>query len=78
VYERGYSRLEISRLKGTRVPSFSSVDKSVVRKLIRLVEARIEATAGAAFDIEKSMDLLVADLYGLDSNQRRLIGVEAG
>jgi hypothetical protein len=54
------------------------VDKSVVRKLIRLVEARIEATAGAAFDIEKSMDLLVADLYGLDSNQRRLIGVEEG
>jgi methylase of polypeptide subunit release factors len=78
VYERGYSRLEISRLKGTRIPSFSSVDKSVARRLIRLVEARIEATAGAAFDIEKSMDLLIADLYGLDSNQRRLIGVEEG
>src|ERR1035438_4320724 len=74
VYQRGYSRLEVSRFGGTRVPSFSSVDKSIARKLIRLVGARIEAVGDKALEIERTIDEISADLYGLSRNQRKIVG----
>jgi len=75
VYDRGYSRLEVATLKGIRTPAFSSVDRGVARKLVRLVENRIEATAAAALELEDSIDDLVADLYGLTSDERRIVGM---
>lgn len=76
VYGRGYSRLELSTLKGTRIPSFSSVDRSIARTIIRLVETRIETVGPAAFEIENDIDNFVADLYRLDPQERKITGMQ--
>lgn len=76
IYDRGYSRLELSTLRGVRLPAFSSVDASAARKIIRLVESRIEATASAALAIENSIDDIVADLYGLNAEEKKLVGMQ--
>ena len=76
IYDRGYSRLEISTLRGVRIPVFSSVDGSVTRKIARLVESRIEATGHPALDIENAIDEVIADLYGLNADERRFVGMQ--
>jgi len=75
IYDRGYSRLEGATLKGIRIPAFSSVDRNISRKLVRLVENRIEATGATALEIEDTIDDLVADLYGLTAAERRIVGI---
>ncbi len=72
-YERGYSRLEVSRLRGTRIPTFKSADKSAARRLIRAVEARLESQGKPALELEREMDDIVADLYHLSLVERNLI-----
>ena len=73
VYEHGYSRLELSRLRGTRIPAFKSVDKASARKLIRAVEARLKAHGKQAFDLEGEIDEIVSDLYGLSVSERKML-----
>jgi methylase of polypeptide subunit release factors len=73
IYERGYSRLELSRLRGTRIPTFKSADKVAVRRLIRAVEARLESHGKSAFELEGEIDDIVADLYDLSPTERDLI-----
>lgn len=72
-YERGYSRLEISRLRGTRIPTFKSAEKTAARRLIRAVEARLQSQGKPAFELEGEIDGIVADLYGLGETERVLI-----
>jgi methylase of polypeptide subunit release factors len=72
-YERGYSRLEVARLRGTRIPTFKSADKGAARRLIRAVEARLQSHGKPAFELEGEIDDIVADLYGLDGAERSLI-----
>jgi len=76
VYDRGYSRLELSTLGSTRIPSFSSADRGLVRSIIRLAEARLEATGNSALQLEREIDDLVADLYGLNASERLSIGLD--
>jgi hypothetical protein len=66
IYQHGYSRLEMARLRGTRIPSFQSVDKGAARRLIRVVEARLHSQGKAAFELED-------DLYNLDANERAMM-----
>lgn len=75
IYDRGYSRLEISTLRAVRVPAFSGVEPGAVRNIIRLVERRIEATGSEALEIENVLDELVADLYGLSREERKVVGI---
>jgi hypothetical protein len=60
-------------LRGTRVPSFSKVDKAAARKLIRAVEARLSSRGKAAFDLEAEIDEVAGELYGLTSTDREII-----
>jgi hypothetical protein len=75
VYDRGYSRLEGPTLSAVRVPAFKSVDATIARKIVRLVEIRIEATGTVALNREDEIDELVADLYGLDARERKIVGM---
>jgi methylase of polypeptide subunit release factors len=72
-YERGYSRLEIARLRGTRIPRFKAVDKGAARRLIRAAEARLHSHGKAAFELEDEIDDIVGDLYNLSPSERNLI-----
>jgi hypothetical protein len=76
VYDRGYSRLELATLKGVRVPSFGRLDRGTVRRIIKLVEARLEASGSKAFELEAEIDEIVADLYGLTPEERQVVGME--
>lgn len=73
VYDRGYSRLELARLRGTRIPAFKSVDKGAARRLIRAVEARLQAQGMPAFELEREIDDIVSDLYNLDPRERQVL-----
>ena len=73
VYEHGYSRLEISRLRGTRIPAFKSADRTAARRLIRAVEARLQAQGRSAFELEGEIDEIVSDLYNLDASERKML-----
>ena len=58
-YQRGYARLEVGTLSKTRVPDPSRVDLAVIRRLVRLVDERLEAKDARAFEIEAEIDDLV-------------------
>jgi hypothetical protein len=75
IYDRGYSRLEKATLEGVRVPAFATVDSIVARRLIRLVESRLESAGPKAVECEDSIDDLVADLYGLNASERKIVGM---
>ncbi len=75
VYERGYSRLEVATLSETRIPSFWSVATAPRGRILRLVDARLTASGEAALRIEQELDDLIADLYGLSSQDKAIVGV---
>ncbi len=66
----------MSTLSSTRVPDPLGVDKALLRKVIRLVDERLQTRGQDAFLIEKQIDEIVADLYSLTPAERRLVGFE--
>lgn len=75
-YQRGYSRLEAKTLGSTRIPNPVKVDPIVLRRLVRLVDERLEAVGPKVFSIEEEIDEIVADLYALTVSERRLVGLK--
>jgi len=75
-YQRGYSRLEARTLGRTRIPNPLKVDPIIVRRLVRLVDERIETAGPKMFSLEGDIDEVVADLYGMTPSERRLVGME--
>ena len=75
-YQRGYSRLEAKTLGSTRIPNPLRVDPVVLRRLVRLIDERLEAAGVKTFSIESEIDEIVADLYALTAAERRLVGMK--
>jgi type I restriction-modification system DNA methylase subunit len=75
-YSRGYSRLEKNTLAITPIPAPTDVDISIMRQLLRLVDVRLDATGPEAFDAERQIDRLVAEIYQLSLQEKELIGME--
>lgn len=69
--------LEPKTLKQTPVPDPTKIDRRLLRSLISLVEERLEKTGATARTVEKQIDQLVADLYGLNGEERVVIGMES-
>jgi type I restriction-modification system DNA methylase subunit len=74
VYQRNYAMLEVKTLLKTPVPDPASIESKVLRRLISLVEKRLGTSGELALKIEKKIDAIVADCYGLTDRQRRAIG----
>ena len=74
-YSRGYSRLEVATLKRTPVPDPATMDRTLVREIIRLVSERIESVGPRLLEMERKLDERVADAYGLSVTERRLVGI---
>ena len=68
--------LEPKTLKGTPTPDPTQVPPETMWRLLRLVDKRIVASESVALDIEREIDVLVADLYELSSKERRILGME--
>ena len=76
VYRGGYVKLEPGTLKKTPVPDPARVPPAIKRRILALVDERLSLSGIAAVDVEKQIDKLVADLYGLSSQERRALGME--
>jgi hypothetical protein len=68
--------LEPKTLKRTPVPDPAKVPLAKKRRLLTLLDERLSLSASAAVKIEKQIDELVAELYGLSSHERQAIGME--
>ncbi len=66
--------LEPKTLKNIPIPDPADVPSNIKRKLLSLVEKRMAKTT--APEIEKEIDLLVAKIYGLSSDELKEIGME--
>lgn len=75
-YQSGYAMLEPKTLKTTPVPDPTQVDPLIMRRLLKLVDNRLSAVGAKAIEHERQIDMLVADLYGLSTQERRVLGLE--
>jgi methylase of polypeptide subunit release factors len=76
VYRGGYVMLEPKTLKKTPVPDPTQISPVTKRRLLALVDRRLLLSGPDALDVEKQIDALVADLYGLSSQERQALGME--
>ena len=76
VYSNNYAMLEIKTLNRTPVPDPARIDPTVLKRLIDFAERRMYSTGLEALDIERQMDSLIADLYMLSREERRVLGIE--
>lgn len=75
-YRGGYVMLEPKTLKNTPVPDPAQVPSKSMHRIVKLVDRRLLVSGVDALEIEKQLDELVADLYGLSSKERRILGLE--
>jgi hypothetical protein len=75
VYSRGYVRLEVQTLKKIPVPNPEKVLPATMRRILDLVEQRIHVIGKNALELENTLDHVIADLYDLDSKERKSLGM---
>ena len=75
VYRGGYVMLEPKTLRKTPVPDPTRMSPATKRHLLELVDKRLLLSGPVTLDIEKHIDELVADLYGLSSQERQALGM---
>lgn len=77
-YSRGYFMLEPKTLKKIRVPNPASVPPGAMKEIQALIRERLAPAVSSdnLFSLEKTLDNVIADLYGLTNEQRIEIGVE--
>jgi type I restriction-modification system DNA methylase subunit len=73
-YSRGYAMLEKKTLKSLRVPNPKDVEPAMMKKLLKLVEKRLDEPNPK--QTEAQIDELVSQLYGLSEDDRQQIGME--
>ncbi|MHC4476424.1 MAG: Eco57I restriction-modification methylase domain-containing protein [Planctomycetota bacterium] len=71
-FSRGYVKLDPRYLSEVPVPDPSRVKPSEFRRIVSLVDERIET---GSLDLDGKIDKLVLDTYGLTSAERELLGV---
>ena len=76
VYRGGYVILYPKTLKKIPLPDPTQISPATKRRLLTLVDKRLSLSGPAALDIGKQIDELVADLYGLSSQERQALGME--
>lgn len=77
-YSHGYVMLEPKTLKKIYVPNPASVPADTIKLILALVEKRLDILpSGKEYEIEQSLDYIIADLYGLTETERLEIGMES-
>lgn len=74
-YSKGYNMLEVKTLRSTPVPDPSYVSPSTMKRLLDLVKERINTKSFYARDIDKNIDKIVAELYGLNFEDQIVLGI---
>lgn len=74
-FGKGYAKLEPKTLKLTPVPK-PDTSFVKVRQIIDLVDKRLLLDGRKAIELEIELDNLVADLYDLSNDERKVLGME--
>ena len=73
---RGYAKLEPSSIKRTPVPDPSTLPHSLLAEILDLVKVRLTLSSERdIYAVERRLDWLVADAYGLTAEDRASLGV---
>jgi len=73
-YSHGYAMLEVKTLKKLRVPHPAVCPPKIMNRIQRLVQKRISEQG--SLETERELDTLIAGLYGLEPEERAVIGME--
>jgi len=74
-YGSGYVMLEPRTLAKTPVPDPTQVPPIIMRRLLSLVDKRLATKGSDIIGIEKELDEIVSELYGLSPEERRSIEI---
>jgi len=74
VYRHGYAMLESKTLAKTPVPDFDTWDPIKKKRLIDLVDERLQAEGRHQDALNLEIDSLVSDAYGLTPSERKTLG----
>ncbi|MCE5199783.1 MAG: N-6 DNA methylase [Armatimonadota bacterium] len=75
-YARGYAMLEPKTLKPVPVPDPFTVPPANRRRLLQLVDSRLACASSDAIHLERQIDDLVAEMYGLSSAEYKSLGID--
>lgn len=75
VYQNGYAMLEVKTLNTTPVPDPGKVPTTTLKRLMGLVSNRLQISGPETSIVEAEIDELVSELYGLNTMQRRALGM---
>jgi len=73
-YSRGYARLEVKTLGSIPVPDPAKVEYSILSNLLNLVERKLKGDKDKVID--KEIDELVGESYGLNREDKLVVGFE--
>jgi hypothetical protein len=73
-FSRGYSKLEPTTLQGIRVPDPKSLPAATLKRLLSLVQDRLQKPK--ADDLDLQIDMLVAEIYGITDADRAELGID--
>lgn len=73
-YSKGYARLEVKTLRNVSIPDPARVEKELLSKLINLVNQKVKSPQIS--EIDKEIDIVVSRIYGLNSNEEKIMGFE--
>lgn len=73
-YSRGYMLLEVKTLKKTPVPDPSKVSSTLMRRILNTVDNRLFTFGVEAMALEKKLDELIFEAYGLSFQERKALG----
>jgi len=75
-YRGGYVMLEPKTLARTRVPDPTQMTPAETRRLLTLVDRRLVASSSEAVNLEREIDKMMAELYGLTAEEKLALGIE--
>lgn len=75
-YQHGYAMLEPKYLKDLPVPSHKEIDKLKLKKIISLGKEMILGDLAASLGVEKKLEKLIAEIYGLSTEENLFLGLE--
>lgn len=74
-YSQGYTMLEVKTLQTTPVPDPAKVSPSLMKRILSLVQNRLNVVGIESLAIEREIDEIVCELYGLNEEDKSVLGI---
>ncbi len=74
IYRGGYMMIEVKTLKNTPIPDPGKVSSNLMRRIFNTLDDRLLTFGVEAMDIEKKLDELIFEAYGLSFQERKALG----